>query len=437
MTRRWTLWTLAAALAAASASGGAEGDWSRFRGPNGAGLSDSEAFPAEWRAQNILWKTAPLGAGISSPSVWNERFVVTSSNPEGTVRRVECRRVADGGLEWAYETPFDANPKHGKNSYATATAACDELGPYAVLGSSTRFLLLALDWDGRKRWDLDLGPYESRHGCGASPILVADWVVAPKEADGPSEVVAVTRTTGEIAWRTPRDGTLAAYATPAVSPTPDGVEILVSSSAGLAGLDPRTGRTRWREACFPDRCVGSVVLGGGLAVASCGGGGKGRRLVAVRVGCGAAGASVDPDAADRSRLVWDQTRTVPYCPTPIAVGDYLFFVTDQGIARCLKLATGEEVWTERVLSNTSASPVCVGGRLFMIAEDGACVVLAAAPELKILARNAIEDQVLSTPAMAEDRMIVRGGEFLWCIGPDSGRVEARPAARRDPPVERR
>jgi outer membrane protein assembly factor BamB len=425
MTRRWIAWSFAAGLAAASPSGASDGDWNRFRGPNGAGISDCASFPVEWRPENLLWKTPPLGPGISSPSVWGGRFVVTSSNPDGTVRRVECRTVADGGLVWNYETPFDANPKHGKNSYATATAACDERGAVAVFGSSTRFLVLALDWAGRKRWEVDLGPYESRHGCGASPILVGDWVVVPKEADGPSEVVAVTRAAGEIAWRTPRDGALAAYATPALNRTADGVEILVSSTAGLAGLDPRTGRIRWREACFPDRCVGSVVLGGGLAVASCGGGGKGRRLVALRVGSGApgevshAGDAADANAPLASRLVWDQTRTVPYCPTPIAVGDYLFFVTDQGIARCLKLATGEEVWTERVLSNTSASPVCVGGRIYLIAEDGACVVLAASPELKILARNAIEDQVLSTPAMAGQRMIVRGGEFLWCFGPRS------------------
>ena len=44
-----------------------EADWSRFRGPNGSGLSDATGLPAEFGpTQNVIWKLE-LPEGFSSP----------------------------------------------------------------------------------------------------------------------------------------------------------------------------------------------------------------------------------------------------------------------------------------------------------------------------------------------------------------------------------
>ncbi len=45
------------------------GDWTRFRGENGSGVSnDAKNLPTKWSdKENILWKTELPGCGASSP----------------------------------------------------------------------------------------------------------------------------------------------------------------------------------------------------------------------------------------------------------------------------------------------------------------------------------------------------------------------------------
>ncbi len=42
-------------------------DWTRFRGPNGTGVSTSRKIPVEWAEGDYNWKTALPGIGHSSP----------------------------------------------------------------------------------------------------------------------------------------------------------------------------------------------------------------------------------------------------------------------------------------------------------------------------------------------------------------------------------
>lgn len=47
----------------------ADENWTRFRGPNGAGVA-AESFPAAWTAEDYLWKVTLPGKGHSSPVGW-------------------------------------------------------------------------------------------------------------------------------------------------------------------------------------------------------------------------------------------------------------------------------------------------------------------------------------------------------------------------------
>src|SRR5688500_2125328 len=58
---------------------GAEHNWPRFRGPDGAGVSADRGVPLEWSAtKNIVWKAQLPGRGASSPIVWDDRVYVTA-----------------------------------------------------------------------------------------------------------------------------------------------------------------------------------------------------------------------------------------------------------------------------------------------------------------------------------------------------------------------
>ena len=61
------------------------GDWSRFRGPNGSGISpDTDPVPVKWSdTKNLKWKIELPGPGLSSPIVVGKRVFVTCWNGYG------------------------------------------------------------------------------------------------------------------------------------------------------------------------------------------------------------------------------------------------------------------------------------------------------------------------------------------------------------------
>jgi outer membrane protein assembly factor BamB len=66
------------ALATLSAASVNAGDWPRFRGPNGDGISTEGPIPTKWDAEsNIKWTADLPGKGSSSPIVLGDRVFVT------------------------------------------------------------------------------------------------------------------------------------------------------------------------------------------------------------------------------------------------------------------------------------------------------------------------------------------------------------------------
>ncbi len=57
----------------------AHADWTRFRGPNGSGISDEKLpVPTTWsETENLKWKVPLPGAGVSCPIVVGDRIFVT------------------------------------------------------------------------------------------------------------------------------------------------------------------------------------------------------------------------------------------------------------------------------------------------------------------------------------------------------------------------
>ena len=76
-------------------------NWTRFRGPNGQGVSSEKNLPLRWSgADNVEWKTAIPGTGWSSPIVYEDRIFLTSATEEGVSCRVICVDRTNGKLLW-------------------------------------------------------------------------------------------------------------------------------------------------------------------------------------------------------------------------------------------------------------------------------------------------------------------------------------------------
>jgi outer membrane protein assembly factor BamB len=418
-------------LAAAAAE-----NWPRFRGPNGSGVSDEKGFPVTWSDGDYLWKTALPGVGHSSPCVWDDHVFLTSADEDGRKRYVLDLSASTGKIRWQWESESTSYKIHRLSSFASATPTTDgtrvfvpiskeekvepdpKAPPATLGGPNSEYALLAFDFNGKLVWKCVIGPYESQHGAGTSPIVFQDLVILGNDQDGKSSLLAIEAATGKIRWRVDRNEAqfeqATCYATPLLVSHEDGnVELILTSRAdGFTSHNPKTGALNWRAKVIPDRVVASPVFGHGMIFGQSGGGGEGHFFGAVRLGG-------NGELGDKN-LVWSRSTKLPYVPTPLVYGDYLFLWGDKGVVSCLDAKTGKEIWTNRVQGEYSGSPICVDGRIYCMTQAGEVVVIAAGPEFKVLGRNPLGEASHATPAVANGRMFLRGFQHLFCLGADRG-----------------
>ena len=174
-------------------------------------------------------------------------------------------------------------------------------------------------------------------------------------------------------------------------------------------MDAITGKVNWEAPdIFLDRCVASPISAGGLVIASYGRGNFGSLLVAVRPG--------SKRGNVRAKVVWSMKKKVPLAPTPPATGGRLFCWTDQGTITCLSVATGKQIWQERVGSSFYSSPVCVNDRLYCVSKKGVVFVIAAADKFELLGKVNLGEASYATPAVAGGVMYLRTNTKLFSLG---------------------
>jgi outer membrane protein assembly factor BamB len=237
-----------------------------------------------------------------------------------------------------------------------------------------------------------------------------------RKKDGPnpagrSFVVAVDRKSGETRWQTETKTFLAGYSTPCVYQAEGGrPELIFSNTAhGLMALDPATGKVTWEFGQpFSDRAVISPVVAPGLVIGGHGAGIRGTRCIAVRPG--SSGPGTGPT------LAYAITKSIPMVPTPLVKDGRLFLWGDDGVVSCLRVATGEEVWRERVEGEFYASPVWVDGFLYNVSKQGEVVVLPAGERFEVVHRIQLGEPSYATPAVAGGVMYLRTSSHLFSLG---------------------
>jgi outer membrane protein assembly factor BamB len=393
-------------------------EWTRFRGPNGTGISHAQTIPARITDADINWKVELPGTGHSSPVLWSDRILLTSTGDKSGGISVLCLSAGEGKLIWRRDFPLTPFARHQFNSFASSTPAVDAEQIYVVWNEPEHYFLTALDLFGNTLWQRDFGPFVSQHGCGISPIVYRDKVILGNEQDdaklvpggtrtGQSFIVAVEAKTGKTLWQTPRRSAVVAYSTPCVYEPKNGKPALLfdSQGEGMSALDPDTGKVSWAyEQAFDKRSVSSPLIAGDII----GSGGGGNFVIAIKVG--------DPARDKKPGLAYQIKKSAPYVPTGIVMGDLVWLWSDGGIVSCLHAPTGQIRYQERVGGNYFGSPVWVHGRLFCVSTAGEIVVVEASDKFNVLHRYALNEPCHSTPAVALGRMFVRTEKHLWSIG---------------------
>jgi outer membrane protein assembly factor BamB len=392
--------------------------WPRFRGPNGTGVSTAKTIPVQWtEATGVLWKAPIQGSGNSSPVVWGDRLFLHAASPDGGTRYLHCLSVIDGKVLWTKSSTGRTAKTHKKNTLASSTPATDGERVYVVFWDGEAIALHAYDLAGNPSWKRDLGSFKqispTTHGAGNSPILHAGRLYFVNEQDESAALLCLDAKSGETLWQKKRPGFRTCYSTPFILERPNQLpELIVASTAGVASYDPANGEANWTFtwtfAGKPLRTVGSPIFVDGLILATSGDGGGDRHAIAVK--------AYGKGDVSKTNLVWENRKALPYVPTVLVHDGHIYAVNDMGVASCWLAKTGENVWTERLGGNVSASPILVDGKVYAITEEGEVHVFRAATKFEPLGRSQLGESVIASPAVAGERLFIRGRQHLYCIG---------------------
>jgi outer membrane protein assembly factor BamB len=401
-------------IAGASALVQAE-DWPQFRGPTGQGHATERGLPLEWsETKNILWKTAVPGLGWSSPVLAGDRVwlttVVETKERRGRLSaslRALAFDVATG-REVVNVEVFrldDAGYVNPKNSRASPTPIVDGDRVYVHFGADGT---AALSASGEILWTTHLR-YESQHGNGGSPTLYRDLLIVNCDGNGgDAYVVALDTATGKPRWKTSRRRPAdQAYSTPLVITVGDQDQLVSVGAYRAAAYEPLTGQEIWRVS-YGDGFsnVPRPVFGQGLVYIATGF--QTPTLIAVR-----------PDGrgdVTRSHLAWTISRGAPYTPSPLLVGNDLYYVSDTGVLSLADAASGQILWQQRLGGNYSASPVFADGRIYFQSEEGVTTVIAPGREFRRLAVSRLDGATLASMAVSRGSFFIRSHTHLYRIG---------------------
>ena len=452
-------------------------DWTRFRGPNGSGVSDATGLPTTFGPdENVIWKTE-LPDGNSSPVFGKTTIFLTGFEGE-SLFTIALER-SSGRVLWRRELARERQgPLREPNKPAAPSAVTDGENVYVFFQDLG---LASYGPDGNERWRVPLGPFNNPFGMGASPILAEGKVIMVCDSETESFVIAVDQETGKLAWRHDRPMAKRGYSTPVLWNPPDnsGLQFLIPGSFELQARSVETGETIWwvrsltwqlkptpvieGDTIYVLGWAGEADLGNQVDLPlfdeivsrhDTDGDGRISSQEAEAILGKAALTNwyaYDLDRTDyvenedweiwrakrksvnsmqaiklggrgdmtKSAVKWQYYKTLPNVPSPLLYGDVIYLVKDGGIVTSLDKRTGEVLKQGRLpqaLDRYFASPVAADGKVFMASEPGVVSVLRHGKEWEILAANKMDGECYATPVIMDGKLYVRTSKALYCFG---------------------
>jgi len=415
-----------------AAAGARAGNWPQWRGPAGDGVSTETGLPIAFsESAGVEWKCELPEWGTSTPAVSGDAIFLTSHAED---RRLLLLRIdkQTGNVVWTRQVgtasaPRGSNPWdrsgghsfHKDHNLASPSPVTDGQVVVGHFGNGDR---AAYEFDGEPLWQRNLqedyGRYTLGWGHANSPVLYGELVIsvciqnstrgpAPR---GPSYVVAHDKRTGRQQWHVPRPteatGVSAdSYATPILRKAGERTELVVAGGQMLDAYDPASGKRWWHlPGLVGNETIGSPVAAHGMIYMTQAKG----PLSAVRPG--------GDGERSRDEIVWEFGDCLWDAPSPVVWGEWIFVVSNNGVARCLGVHTGRLLWKDRVRGNYRASPLAAEGRVYFLNTEGLMTVISASPRFDRLTENRLDvEHTFASPAVSDGKLLLRGKKWLYCI----------------------
>lgn len=409
-------------------------DWPQWRGPHRDGVWREsgilEAFPQD--GPRCLWRHE-VAYGYAGPAVAQGRvFVVdyvTGEIPHPSAgrrdklqgqERVLCLAVDTGELLWKYQQPCSYHISYPYGPRVTPTVDGDCV---YTLGAEGRLLCLRVS-DGALVWSKELTEQYVGEtplwGFAGHPLIDGEHLICLVGGAG-SVAVAFDKKNGQEVWRA-LSAKEPGYCPPTLIEAGGTRQLLVWHTESLNSLNPRTGQLYWSEPLDPDYgmsiatpCYDPPYLFVGAIV---------MKSMALKL------------AADRpaAEFLWAgrKDRGIgPAFSTPYAENGHMYGFDMRGELCCVKLETGEHLWStlvattgERGINNASAFLVKQEDRFFIFNEQGELILARLSPEgyheisraklLEPLSQSEGRHVVWSHPAFAQKCVFARNDREIVC-----------------------
>lgn len=338
-------------------------DWNQFRGPLRNAHSFDTGLLKQWPSNGppLAWKATGLGVGFSSVCHSGNR-VFTMGEADNKCFLIALS-AADGKLLWKLPIggPFTEN-QGGPGP--RSTPATDGTLVFAMAPNGELACVRAAD--GRPVWQKNmssLGAQKPGFGFVESPFIDGNvLLVSPG-----GTVVAMNKFNGGLFWKSKRLKGATDYSSLSVAEISRVRQYLVMTDKSVAGILAANGTLLW-EVDYPgDRAVvPTPVYANGVVFVSAGYG-VGGKGVKVTV----AGGQIRAEEAYLLREFQIHHGGM------VQVGDHVYGLNDQGVARCAEIATGKTVWTERSVGKGSIA--YADGHLVCRGENGTVAWIEASP----------------------------------------------------------
>lgn len=435
-------------------------DWPQFRGPDATGVADGQHPPVTWNietGENVKWKTPIPGLGHSCPVIAGGRIFLTtavSGEPDPQLRignygdvdsvddssehtwHVICLDADNGTILWNREV-HKGVPKikrHLKGSQANCTAATDGKHVVACFGSEG---LYCLDHDGKLLWSRDLSAIDSSFaldeeyewGFAGSPLIHDGKVFVQFDLSRDSFIAAYSLVDGNKVWETPRDE-IPSWSSPTLWRNSQRTELVTNASQYARSYDPATGEELWRLAKKSEATIPAPVPYGDLLII-CSGNRPIQPIFAIKPGA-KGDISLKANESTNEYIAWSLMRGGPYMPTPVVYADHLYVCSNTGILTCYDLASGRQLYRERIGGGSyTASPVVADGRIYLVAENGEVRVVKTGAAFELLAENTLGDICMTVPAMSGGKLFIRSQHFLFALQ-QGAKLPSEPSAPEAP-----
>lgn len=117
-----------------------------------------------------------------------------------------------------------------------------------------------------------------------------------------------------------------------------------------------------------------------------------------------------------SDILWKVSPDTPETPSPLVVGDRVFFIKNGGIITAIDRETGEVVAHGRLGAPGAylSSPLLAANRIYACAFNGTVTVLSG-EDFSLLAENKLKEKIGASPVAVDDVLYIRTDRHLYAF----------------------